>query len=125
MSQPNFRRRLAPLVLVLGGLGLWSITQDHLPHEQPVQVLLPPIAREKIRVIRLTYTLSGEAVTGTEQRFQGPAPTEVRHAPSLANGQYGLTVALVDEDGGAHLSEHTLTIPSRGTTRIRLGEPTP
>jgi hypothetical protein len=110
---------------VLGGLGLWSITQERLPHEQAIHVLLPPLAREKIRVFRLTYTLLGEDVTGTEQRFSGPAPAEVHHAPSLANGQYRLSVALVDDRGAVHASEHSLTIPSQGTNRIRLAEPSP
>lgn len=121
-TKGTFRRRLAPLLLVLGLLGALKLTYDVAPREQSVQLHLPDALRADLRGVRLTYLEDGEAVSGSEQRFPQEAPAVLRSAPSLAPGTYQLDIELSRRGGSVTRVRRDVTVPTEGALRIRLGE---
>jgi hypothetical protein len=117
-----FRRRLAPLLLVLGLLAALKLTYDVAPREQSVQVLLPDALRADLQGVRLTYLEDGEAVSGSEQRFPQDAPLVLRSRPTLSPGTYQLDIELSRRGGAVTRVRRAVTVPTEGSLRIHLGE---
>lgn len=117
----SFRRRIAPLLLVLGLLGALKLTYDVAPREQSVQLHLPDALRADLQGVRLTYMEDGEAVSGSEQRFQDEAPAVLHSAPQLSPGTYQLDIELARRGGSITRVRRDVTVPTEGTLRIRLG----
>jgi hypothetical protein len=121
-TKGSFRRRLAPLLLVLGLLAALKLTYDVAPREQSVQVYLPYALRADLQGVRLTYLEDGEAVSGSDQRFPREAPEVVRSRPSLAPGTYQLDIELSRRGGSVTRVQRDVTVPTEGSLRIRLDE---
>jgi hypothetical protein len=116
----DWRRRIAPVALLLGLLAAAKLTFDASPREQPIQLQLGEQLRANLSAIRLTYMEDDEAISGTEQRFEGAAPAVVNSAPSLSPGNYDLHIELSDRSGKVTRQRRNVTVPSEGSLRIRL-----
>jgi hypothetical protein len=121
-SPRGWRRRFAPLLLVLGLLGASKLTYDASPREQAVLLQVPEELRANLQGVRLTYLEDGEAVTGSEQRFSDGAPAFVRSVPLLSPGLYQLDIELSQRDGATRRLRRDVPVPTAGTLRIRLDE---
>jgi len=122
LRKPAFRRRIAPIALLLGLAGAAKLTFDASPREQSIQLQLDERLRADLSAIRLTYLEDEEPISGTEQRFEGSVPAVVTSAPSLAPGTYHLEIELADRSGKVTHQRRSVTVPSEGSLRIRLGE---
>lgn len=116
---PERRRRLAPLVLVGGLFTVGKLAYDEVPRDQPVRFVLPEAAIHAMKVI---YSSHEEFYGGLERRFPNGSPRELVHTPSLSPGQYKLSIELTSQSGAVTHLTRSLTVPSEGTTRIRLTE---
>jgi hypothetical protein len=119
---PSLRRRLSPLVLVVGLLLFGKLTHEELPQEQVVRFLLTPEQQQTARALRVTYAAEGDVLSGLEQRFPGRAPAEVVHTPSLKPGRYALAIDLIGADGAVTRVDRALSVPTEAIPRISLGE---
>lgn len=119
---PKLRRRLAPLMLVVGALLFGKIAHDETPQEQLVRYSLTPAQQSTAHSVRVTYTADGEVLSGLEQRFPAGAPSEFTHEPSLKPGRYGVSIDLISRDGQVTHVQRVLEVPSEATPRISLAE---
>ena len=118
---PQLRRRLAPLMLVVGALIFGKIAHEEMPHEQAVRYSLTPAQQSTARRVRVTYSTDGDVLSGLEQTFpEGRAPAEFGHTPSLKPGRYLVAVDLFAGDGRVTRVDRVLDVPTEGTTRISL-----
>jgi len=122
VRKADWRRRIAPIALLLGLFAAAKVTFDASPREQPIKLQLGEQLRANLRAIKLTYLEGNEAVSGTEQRFEGPAPALLTSVPSLPPGEYRLEIELADRSGKVTRQHRSVTVPSEGDLRIRLEE---
>lgn len=120
LRKADWRRRIAPIALLLGLVAAAKLTFDASPREQPIQLQLGEPLRANLSAIRLTYLEDNEAVSGSEQRFEGEAPAVLTSAPTLPPGEYHLDIELADRTGKVTRTRRTVTVPSEGSLRIRL-----
>lgn len=120
LRKADWRRRIAPFVLLLGLVAAAKLTFDASPREQPIQLQLGEPLRANLSAIRLTYLKDNEAVSGSEQRFDGEAPAVLTSAPTLPPGEYHLDIELADRAGKVTRARRTVIVPSEGSLRIRL-----
>ena len=79
---PQLRRRLAPLLLVVGARSFGKIAHEEAPTDQLVRYSLSPAQQSTAQAVRITYTADGDVLTGLEQRFPTGALPRV-HPPAL------------------------------------------
>lgn len=120
LRKASFRQRIAPIALLLGLFAAAKLTFDASPREQAIQLQLGEALRADLRAIKLTYLEDEEAVSGTEQRFEGKAPSVLTSSPSLSPGRYELDIELADRSGKVTRKRRHVTVPSEGALRIRL-----
>jgi hypothetical protein len=120
VTRPAVRRRLAPLILVGGGVLAFDAGRDAVPESQHVVVRLPDGKRSQIRRVQLSYARDGADVGGLAQSYPAGAPSEVHHTISLARGQYELSIAVTDTQGAVGLTERALDVPTEGSARFQL-----
>lgn len=111
------RRRLAPLLLIVGVLTVGKLAYEEIPRRQPLRFALP--ARD-IRALKVVYSSEQESFGGLERRFPEGAPREIEHAPSLSPGAYELAIELTERDGAVTQLRRSVRLPSEGTLRISL-----
>jgi hypothetical protein len=116
---PSLRRRLAPLLLLVGVLLFGKVAHEELPRSQEVRFVLSPEQRTA-SAVRVTYAERGEVLAGLERRFPGGAPAEFTHAPSLKPGRYDVAIAVTAPDGRVTHFSRALHVPAEGATRIVL-----
>jgi hypothetical protein len=119
-SRGAWRRRSAPALLLLGLLGAGKLTYDVAPREQSIHLHLHDDLRVNLGGIRLTYLEDNEAISGTEHRFESPAPPVLTSAPSLSPGRYELDIELSDLKGQVTHVRHPVTVPTEGAVQIRV-----
>ncbi len=116
---PERRRRLAPLILVVGLAIVGKLAHDDMPRDQDLTYALP----SSVRSLRITYLAGDEQITGLERHFPDGPPAFVSHVPSLTPGHYRLAVEMVDPDGGVTHLDRSIEVPTDGDLRISLREP--
>ena len=119
---PQLRRRLAPLLLVVGALLFGKIAHEEMPQEQLVRYSLSPAQQSTAQAVRVTYTSDGDVLSGLEQRFPAGAPAEFTHGPSLKPGRYNVSIDLIGRDGKVTRVQRALEVPSQAPARISLSE---
>jgi hypothetical protein len=92
----GLRRRLAPLLLLLGGAGIYATVGKDLPHEQTVALDLGRDAAD-VTGLELTFldprAKSDEPVRSTRWNFApGTAPRRVEAKVRLADGEWNTEV---------------------------------
>ncbi len=112
------RRRLAPLVLIVGVLLVGSQLWEAVPQETEIHYRLGP-QHEEIRSISLSYQTGGEEVVRTDFRWPAGAPRTVPHAVSLPPAEYLIEAEVRASSGSRHL-ERRLAIPAEGLVSIDL-----
>jgi len=115
------RRRLAPVVLVVGACLLGKLAHDDFPRDEELKFELPG---PTVAAMRVTYRSDGDVYGGFEQHFpENAAPRSVRHTASLAPGHYELGIDLTDVEGKTTHVERAVEVPSDGLVTIPLGGP--
>jgi hypothetical protein len=120
VTRPEVRRRLAPIILVGGGVLAFDAGRDAVPESQHVVVRLPEGRRSQIRRVQLSYARDGADVGGLAQSYPTGAPSELHHAISLARGQYELSIAVTDALGTVGVIERALVVPTEGAARFQF-----
>src|SRR4051812_7559428 len=97
-SGPTWRRRIAPLLLMAAGLGIYLTVGKRLPHEQTLAL---DLGRHAAEVTALELTLSeasgksDEPAASTRWNFApGTAPPRVYAHVKLADGPWNAEVAV-------------------------------
>jgi hypothetical protein len=110
-------QRLAPLLLLAGGLGAAAVSMPRIPHEHEVELLLQDAAT----VVGVDYAWvqgdewagksdRGEPVQGGHWQFTaGSAPKVVASKVRLPDGTYHLEVT-VDRVGGSRSEQRVITL---------------
>jgi hypothetical protein len=114
------RRRLAPLVLVLGLVVVGKLAYDDVPQERVLRYVLPG---DDVQLLRVTYSAGSDAYGGLERRFPEGAPREFVHAPSLPPGRYELQIELTAAGGRVTRLTRSVQLPSDGPVRITMDQP--
>lgn len=120
---PQLRRRLAPLMLVVGALLFGKIAHEETPRGQRIRYSLTPAQQSTAKSVRITYTADGETLSGLEQQFPAGAPSEFTHEPSLKPGRYSVSIDLISRDGQVSRMQRVLEVPTETTPRISLAGP--
>jgi len=115
------RRRLAPLVLVLGLVVVGSKLFAAVPRETDIRYDLGP-SHEEVRELRIAYELEGSAFRDVVLRYPGGAPRTVRHELDLEPGRYEIEVMLVRDDGARSEVRRALRAPAEGVVHVGLVE---
>ncbi len=118
---PELRRRIAPIILVIGLLLTGRTVQTEMPRDQEVRFVLSPTQRN-VRSVRVTYLEEGEAISFVEFRpdARSDSPgTPLAHTPSLKPGPYDVTIDVEDDNGVVRSLSRRLNVPSEQVT-IRL-----
>ena len=119
---PQLRRRLAPLLLVVGALLFGKIAHDEVPKDQLVRYSLTPAQQSTAEAVRVTYSTDGDVLSGLEQHFPSGAPAEFT-APTLPQTwTIQVSINLIGRDGRVSRLERALEVPSEVTPRISLSE---
>lgn len=118
---PALRRRLAPLILVVGGLLLFRTAESEVPREQELRFVLGP-TQQNARSVRVAYLESGEQVASVEFRRVALDGAPLVHTPSLKPGPYDMAIEIVAEDGAVQTLSRHFVVPS-DPLRIALGRP--
>ena len=117
--KPELRRRLAPLMLVLGLLVMGKLAHEEVPRDQDVELLLSK-PQQDASSVRIAYAHDGEDVSYVELRYEGGAPARVRHRPSLRPGLYDVQIDLGYRDGRVEHVKRDFSVPTEGAVRLRL-----
>jgi hypothetical protein len=117
----HWRKRFAPLLLVLAALGAYTAIGTKLPRDHEVSIDLGPAAHDVTRV-ELTWTEGGlnaeDPAISTQWNFiQGTAPERLRTHLRVADGSWQADV-LVDRNGGIEHSSWSRRVYLEGTQVI-------
>lgn len=100
----TWRRRAAPVLLLVGGLGVYQMIGTTLPHDQDVSVDLGDLA-PGVTSVQIAWTQPGspdDSAVSTRWNFDaGSAPRRVKARARLPNGRWIADVDLARGDAGA------------------------
>jgi hypothetical protein len=117
---PRIRRRLAPVVLVLGLVVSGRLAYDAVPRSQPLRLVFGEAQRTSVQSLRVTYVQDDEALAGLERHFPEGAPRELVLSPSLSPGEYDLAVELRDAGGRIQTLRRPILVTGEGAVEIVL-----
>jgi hypothetical protein len=113
------RRRFAPLVLVLGVVGLLVQTSDYVPRDVTVRIPLGS-AHASVAEAQVDYVRGDELAHSIRRVWPEGAPRALTHEVELMPGEYDVSVRLLDRDGGQRRMIGHLTAPADGVIRVAL-----
>ncbi len=116
----DIRRRIAPLVLVIGLAAVGGYASQELPREQEVRFdLTSPY--DSAKRINVAYIDGSEPLAGIEFHLADKPRKLLLHKPSLRPGQYDVAITIETADGQIASWSRKLRVPSEGV-RFRLSE---
>jgi len=118
---PALRRRIAPLILLVGGLLLFRTVDSEMPRDQELRFVLEP-TQQNARAVRIAYLAAGEQVAAVEFRELPADARPLVHTPSLKPGPYDMAIEIVHENGAVQTLSQHFEVPS-DPLRISLGKP--
>lgn len=114
------RRRVAPLVILVGLAVVGSTVFDAAPRETEIRYDLGP-DHERVVEARIVYVKDGEEVKGARFTWPDGAPPSLRHTVELPAGRYEIRADLI-EPGRQRRIVRALRVPADGLVRVDLFE---
>ncbi len=111
------RKRLAPLVLIVGALVIAPRIMRALPRETDVSFQLGP-EHTSVRELMVSYELDGEEIAGGHFRYEEGAPGSIRQTLDLAPGRYEVHVEVTYDGGRRRVMHRSFSVPADGLVRL-------
>jgi hypothetical protein len=112
------RRRVAPIVMIVGLLVVGGQLFGVVPRETEVRYRLGP-EHGDVTSARIAYVADGEEALGARFDWHDGAPESVHHTVSLIPGRYEVRAEL-SGPGVARDVVRALTVPADGVVTIEL-----
>jgi hypothetical protein len=112
------RRRLATVVLLVGGACIAMQIWDDIPRPTEIELALGELHGQVVEV-RLMYLQNGIEQRGASFAFPGGAPAILRHRADLSRGRHEVSIELRLKSGRIQNVAKPLLIPADGVIRIQ------
>lgn len=112
------RKRLAPLVILVGLVVVGATVFDASPRETEIRYDLGP-RHEDVVEARIVYVTEGQEVKGVRFQWDDGAPPSLRHTVELAPGRYDIQAEVMGARDHRRI-RRALRVPADGLVRVDL-----